>query len=65
MDPSRCPVCGKGNDCGLAGGDSTSPCWCFSMTIDATRLADLPPQVQGNACLCPRCARGDRSGTAQ
>ncbi|TLX53152.1 DNA or RNA helicase of superfamily II [Stutzerimonas nosocomialis] len=60
VDPSRCPVCGQSNGCGLASGDASAPCWCFAVTLDARQLADLPPQAQGKACLCPRCARGER-----
>lgn len=59
MSPSRCPRCGRRNQCAQA--ESATPvsdCWCFSAAIDPEALASLPPEQRNRACLCPACAQG-------
>lgn len=56
QDPGRCPLCGRGNACGLA--DPTAPvrtCWCFSAQIASGTLERIPKEVRGRACLCSSC----------
>ena len=55
LDPTRCPRCNQNNQCGqqLTPGSS---CWCFNLSIDRQRLAELPAAAQGKACLCRACA---------
>lgn len=54
IDPARCPICGKPNDCGLAQGQST--CWCFSTPIPEAVLAAIPEAARNVACVCRECA---------
>jgi hypothetical protein len=53
-DPSRCPLCGTANQCGMAAG--SSECWCFGATVSKDALERLPAEARGKACLCARCA---------
>ncbi len=59
IDPSRCPLCGQPNECGIAAGEST--CWCFETAIPAEALEKVPPEARGAACICKTCATGRRS----
>jgi hypothetical protein len=54
-DPSRCPLCGEPNACGLAAG-SAAPCWCVSQRFDRELLARVPAGAAGRACICRRCS---------
>jgi hypothetical protein len=54
VDPHRCPLCGEPNGCGMAEGKPA--CWCFEVSIDAETLARVPPEAQGQACVCRSCA---------
>ena len=55
-DPSRCPLCGRPNECALATAETTPPgsCWCRSERFPETLLAQAPP----TACICRRCQQG-------
>ncbi|WP_437927803.1 cysteine-rich CWC family protein [Sorangium sp. So ce291] len=53
-DPSRCPLCGEANACGMAEGAST--CWCFETSIPAEVLERVPEAARGVACVCRACA---------
>ncbi|HYO95153.1 MAG TPA: cysteine-rich CWC family protein [Polyangiaceae bacterium] len=55
FDPKRCPVCDALNVCAVEQG-SNEPCWCTSVTIDEQALRRVPSELEGKACLCPRCA---------
>lgn len=60
LDPGRCPLCGQSNQCGQCDpATADQPCWCFSAEIAEQARQRIPPQAQGKACLCPRCARGE------
>lgn len=67
-DPSRCPLCGGDNRCAMelekANGQPQPPCWCVTETFSAELLAQLPPQAQGQACICAACLARFRAGTA-
>lgn len=54
VDPSRCPLCGQGNGCGMVAG--SSECWCFSAEIPADVLNRVPAEARGGACVCRNCA---------
>jgi hypothetical protein len=58
-DPSRCPVCGEPNQCGLNNPVTATPCWCFSTEIAPEAHERIPADALNKACLCPRCARGE------
>ena len=51
-DASRCPRCGGAFHCGVK---DTAPCWCESLTLGATLLAELRRQY--SSCLCAECLR--------
>ncbi|CAD5106902.1 cysteine-rich CWC family protein [Zestomonas carbonaria] len=58
LDPTRCPLCGQSNRCGVAANDrSGEDCWCFSAEIDPQALERIPPELRRRACLCPHCAQ--------
>ncbi|WP_028240516.1 cysteine-rich CWC family protein [Stutzerimonas azotifigens] len=59
--PTRCPLCGQPNVCGQTeGSEAAERCWCFDVTIAPQALAQIPPAQRGKACLCRRCATGER-----
>lgn len=52
-----CPLCGGPNDCAAARrGSFSTPCWCREATFSAELLAQVPPALQGRACICAQCA---------
>jgi hypothetical protein len=53
-DPSRCPLCGVANECGMARG--ANDCGCFGATVSKDALERLPAVARGKACVCARCA---------
>ncbi len=61
IDQSKCPLCGKSNQCAMEiereTGVSTGLCWCVGLDFNADLLAKLPPEAQGKACICEACAR--------
>ncbi|MGH7310099.1 MAG: cysteine-rich CWC family protein [Candidatus Rokuibacteriota bacterium] len=56
-DPSRCPLCGRANECGAAAGTAAT-CWCITASGPRWRLQDLPADNKHFACMCQRCATG-------
>jgi hypothetical protein len=54
----RCPLCGADNQCAMAAGQLSEPCWCIEVTIDPAALAAVPEKARGRVCLCPACAEG-------
>jgi hypothetical protein len=58
IDPERCPLCGEANECGMA--RDLPNCWCFTASVRRDVLERVPPQAQGVACVCRRCATGER-----
>ncbi len=62
VDPSRCPLCGKANECGAERGAST--CWCYSARIPEDVLNRIPADQRDRACICEACARGDRGSAS-
>jgi hypothetical protein len=55
IDPSRCPLCGRGNDCAMAAGRIGEPCWCTKVTVTTAVLARIPADRRGVACICAAC----------
>jgi len=57
-----CPLCGQPNRCAMelerATGVPQPPCWCTQVKFEPALLAQVPPDAQGLACVCPACARG-------
>jgi hypothetical protein len=54
LDPSRCPLCGEANACGLAAGKAA--CWCMSAKIPPEVLERVPAGARDEVCVCERCA---------
>ncbi len=53
-----CPLCGQPNACAAsATGSFEVDCWCRSVEFPAAVLAAVPPERQGLACICRRCAQ--------
>ncbi|HEV8548868.1 MAG TPA: cysteine-rich CWC family protein [Polyangiaceae bacterium] len=63
LDPSRCPLCGEPNGCGMAAG--TSSCWCMTATIAPAALERLPEAARGELCVCAKCAALGRASVEQ
>ncbi|NKQ09965.1 cysteine-rich CWC family protein [Pseudomonas sp. SST3] len=60
LAPSKCPVCGQPNQCGLSDpATATQPCWCFDAEIAPGTRAQIPDVALHKACICQRCARGE------
>ncbi|RYF01427.1 MAG: hypothetical protein EOO32_04045 [Comamonadaceae bacterium] len=64
IDPTRCPLCGRGNQCAIEAGAPASECWCMAAPIPPEALAALAPAQRGQACLCPGCAAGAMTAIA-
>lgn len=61
VDATRCPLCGQPNQCGQCDPQATQhPCWCFTTEITAETRKRIPATARGKACVCARCARGER-----
>ena len=60
VDPTRCPLCGASNACGMAAGKGT--CWCMALKIPPEVLERVPVEAQKEACICERCAAGASEG---
>ncbi|MEP7244366.1 MAG: cysteine-rich CWC family protein [Gammaproteobacteria bacterium] len=58
VDPRRCPLCGKSNECGMESGQGTgkAACWCFTRTIPESVLEQIPADARDQACVCSACA---------
>lgn len=55
LDPSRCPICGESNACGMAAG--STECWCFTATIPSEVMELIPEAARGVICICEACAK--------
>lgn len=60
-DTSRCPLCGRNNECAIAAGRPAESCWCMTSNIDPDVLASIPDEAQGKVCICADCAGGTPS----
>jgi Cysteine-rich CWC len=60
ISKSKCPLCGKFNQCAMEitreTGVNPGPCWCAGLDFSADLLAKLPPEAQGQSCICEACA---------
>jgi hypothetical protein len=61
VDPTRCPLCDKPNQCAAEAQRETGvkqpPCWCTRVTFDAALLSSVPEEARGTACICAACAQ--------
>ncbi len=58
MDPTKCPLCGNSNRCGIGAGKGT--CWCFSQPVPQAVLDKVPEEAREEACVCEVCAADAR-----
>jgi len=49
VDAEICPTCGRGNNCGMAKGETT--CWCFAMA----HVLPVRATKDGGRCYCREC----------
>ncbi len=67
-DPSRGPRCGQDNRCAMeivrATGQPQGPCWCVDARFPPDLLAQLPPEAEGQACICAACVARFAAGEA-
>ena len=61
-DTTRCPLCGKANECAVAAGRDPESCWCMTATMSPSALAAIPVEAQGKVCICAGCAGGTPVG---
>jgi hypothetical protein len=61
-DTSKCPLCGRDNDCAVAAGRDVGSCWCMTASINPTALGSIPAEARGKVCICARCASGAPAG---
>ena len=57
VDPSRCPLCGRSNQCAMVADPEATHCWCFDVTIAPEALERVPAEARGVACVCLECAK--------
>jgi hypothetical protein len=57
IDPSKCPLCGEGNNCQNICGDkdANKNCWCKDVKVPKQLLEAVPAQSKNKACICQRC----------
>jgi len=58
-DESKCPLCGRANECAVAAGRSPETCWCMTAAIEPDTIASIPAEAQGKICICAQCARAE------
>lgn len=57
LQAPNCPLCGQPNQCAAsAAGSFAVDCWCKDVAFPAALLATVPAELQGQACICRRCA---------
>jgi hypothetical protein len=60
-DPTRCPLCGKPNQCAMEvereTGVKQSPCWCTHVAFGVALLSSVPEAARDTACICNACAQ--------
>ena len=57
--PTRCPLCGVRNECGLVAG--AQDCWCFSQLVQWQPPQGFSPQIGSAACLCRLCMMSQKA----
>lgn len=52
----NCPICGENNDCAMERAEKEQVCWCMSISIPQSLLAQVPESMIGVSCICRACA---------
>jgi len=59
IDPSKCPIFGKPNQCAQevakATGKPQEPCWCMTANFSVELLSKVPIEAKNKACICEKC----------
>jgi hypothetical protein len=58
-NPTKCPLCGKPNHCGMTSTESANPsCWCMNsdITFPDSLLTQVTDQAKNKVCICRECA---------
>ncbi len=56
VEPAQCPLCHQPNECQLCTVAAyKGPCWCAQVEIPEALLAQIPPDLHNQACLCQNC----------
>ena len=55
-DLATCPLCLGPNDCAIANGERSTPCWCVGHSFDSRLFELIPAHDLGRRCVCARCA---------
>jgi hypothetical protein len=60
IDATHCPICGELNRCAMeiekTTGVKQEACWCVNMSFSEALMAQVPKALQGQACICAKCA---------
>ncbi|MFC3151533.1 cysteine-rich CWC family protein [Litoribrevibacter euphylliae] len=71
VDPSICPLCGKGNFCVMTqdltdgeSGRSMKACWCMSASFPENYQSYLAQQDLDKRCICESCLDQMNAGKA-
>jgi hypothetical protein len=52
-DTTKCPLCGRPNDCQLCNADTPkAQCWCWQVEFLASLLARVPVELENQVCIC-------------
>lgn len=49
---SKCPLCGKNNECNVAGN-----CWCSKESFPEDIISQVPDHQKRKACICIDCLK--------
>ncbi|MGH7990405.1 MAG: cysteine-rich CWC family protein, partial [Limisphaerales bacterium] len=56
MDAAHCPLCGQPNDCQLCTVAAyKGQCWCAQVAMPDALLAQVPPDLRNQTCICRDC----------
>jgi len=61
VDETKCPICGKNNDCStiIQNNNNQQSCWCenteYHFPVDL--FTRIPAKFKGKACICTSCAQ--------
>lgn len=59
-DEQRCPLCARSNSCAAADEEQdVRDCWCMDLEekVPQALLDRVPPEYQGECCICADCIR--------
>lgn len=54
-EETKCPICGKDNNCGHRQGLPDGECWCSNIKVPKALRDQIPPNMRMKACICKEC----------